>query len=339
MQIKRRMREGVPRRAEAGHEYEAPGRHPKHLLHRGAWAHTRAMSSPFFGTYTALVTPFKDEPRKPIDWPAFERLVEMQITGGVQGLVPCGTTGESPTLSTDEQHEVIRRTVKLAESRVRVVAGTGTNSTEETIERSQTAERAGVHAVMVVVPYYNKPTQEGLCEHYVSVAHSVGCPVIVYNIPGRTGIDLTTDTLARICEAAPNVLAIKEATGNVLRAQEIVRVLGSRITVLCGDDALTLPMMATGAEGVISVTSNVLPGDVARVTTLAREGRWADAQRAHHALVPVHEAMFIESNPAPVKAALASRGICQVAVRGPLRAATENTRAKVSQVLESYRAP
>ena len=260
------------------------------------------------GTYTALVTPFKDDSIKSVDWPAFEKLVDAQIAGGVRGLVPCGTTGESPTLSHDEQREVVSRTVKLAKGRAQVVAGTGTNSTSDTIALSQQAERAGVDAVMVVVPYYNKPTQEGLYRHFLAVAGAVKCPVVVYNIPGRSVIDLTTETLARICADAPNVVGVKEATGNVLRAQEIVRTLGDRVSVLSGDDALTLPMIACGAKGVISVTSNVLPALVSKATELALAGKLDDARKAHLSLMPVHEAMFIEANPGPAKAALAMRG-------------------------------
>jgi 4-hydroxy-tetrahydrodipicolinate synthase/4-hydroxy-tetrahydrodipicolinate reductase len=240
----------------------------------------RHMSLRFEGTFTALVTPFKDD--LSIDWDAFDKLVEGQVAGGVQGIVPCGTTGESPALDHEEQLELVKRCVKLAKGKCIVLAGTGTNSTRSTINGSQAAARAGADAVMVVVPYYNKPTQEGLRQHYLEVAAAVDVPVVVYNIPGRTGIDLTTDTLARICEKAPNVVAVKEATGNVLRAQEIVRTIGSRISVLSGDDALTLPMISIGARGVISVTSNLYPAEVAKTTRLALDGKWDDARRARH---------------------------------------------------------
>jgi 4-hydroxy-tetrahydrodipicolinate synthase len=285
------------------------------------------------GTYTALVTPFSADAARSIDWAAFEKLVEAQVAGGVTGLVPCGTTGESPTLTHEEQHEVIDRCVKAAKGRVQVIAGTGSNSTREAISLSQAAEKSGADAVMVVVPYYNKPTQQGLYQHFLAVAASVKCPVIVYNIPGRTSIDLTTETLARICADAKNVVGVKEATGNVLRAQEIVRTLGDRVSVLSGDDALTLPMIACGAKGVISVTSNVLPALVSRATRLALEGKMEEARKAHLSLVPVHEAMFIEANPSPIKAALAMRGMMTDAVRGPLVPASEATRARLASVL------
>ena len=288
------------------------------------------------GTYTALVTPFRDEPGEPIDWAAFDALLEAQILGGVSGLVPCGTTGESPTLSHEEHGQVVARTVKRSAGRVQVIAGTGSNSTQEAIALSQHAAGAGVDAVMVVVPYYNRPTQEGLFRHFSAVAASVRVPVVIYNIPARTGIDLAPDTVARIAEAAPNVVAIKEATGNVLRAQKIVQTMGDRMTVLSGDDALTLPMIAVGAQGVISVTSNILPAETARATRLALDGKSDEARRAHFALLPTHEAIFLEASPAPIKAALAMRGLAKAVVRSPLAPCTEPTRKAVAAALEAY---
>lgn len=288
----------------------------------------------FEGTYTALVTPFKDD--LSIDWEAFDRLVEGQIAGGVSGIVPCGTTGESPALDHEEQLELVKRCVKIAKGKAVVLAGTGTNSTKSTIAYSQAAERAGADAVMVVVPYYNKPTQDGLRDHYAAVAASVSCPVVVYNIPGRTGIDMTTETLARICEKAPNVVATKEATGNVLRAQEIARTLGSRCAILSGDDALTLPMIAVGARGVISVTSNLYPAEVSKATRLALDGKYEEARKAHFALCRVHDVMFIEANPSPIKAALAHKGRMKDLVRGPLARISEGARARVVAAVDEY---
>jgi 4-hydroxy-tetrahydrodipicolinate synthase len=299
------------------------------------------MSLRFEGTYTAIVTPFvdaKDDAARVIDWQAYDRLVQAQLDGGITGIVPCGTTGESPSLEKDEQLALIERTVKLAKGKAIVLAGTGANSTRATIALSQAAEKAGADAVMVVVPYYNKPTQEGLREHFVAVAASVTCPVVVYNIPGRTGIDLAAETLAKIAEAAPNVVATKEATGNVLRAQEIARLMGDRMTVLSGDDGLTLPMIAVGARGVISVTSNVYPAEVTRVTRLALDGKFDEARKAHLALLRVHEVMFVEANPAPAKAALAHKMKVPDAVRGPLARASEGARARVVAALEAYEA-
>jgi 4-hydroxy-tetrahydrodipicolinate synthase len=287
------------------------------------------------GTYTAILTPFLDAPGQPVDWDALDALVDAQIAGGVTGLVPCGTTGESPTLSHEEHGKVIERTIARARGKAQVVAGAGSNSTREAIAMAQHAERAGADAVMIVVPYYNRPTQDGLTAHFVTVARSVKVPVVVYNIPGRTGTDLLPETLARIAEAAPNVVGTKEATGNVLRAQKIVQTMGARMTVLCGDDALTVPMMAIGARGVISVTSNVLPAEVSRVTRLALEGQWDEARRAHLALLPLHEAMFVESNPSPAKAALAMRGAMKDVVRGPLVPCSEAGRKVVAAALEA----
>ena len=294
----------------------------------------------FQGTYTALVTPFRDEPGQPVDWEALDGLVDAQVEGGVAGVVPCGTTGESPTLSHEEHAQVVERTVKRARGRVRVLAGAGSNSTREAVALAQHAERVGADAVMVVVPYYNRPTQEGLFRHFVEVAKSVRLPVVAYNIPARTGADLLPETLARIAAEAPNVVAIKEATGNVLRAQKIVQAFsapgGPPMAVLSGDDVLTLPMVALRAAGVISVTSNVLPGQVARATAAALAGKAEEARRAHYALLPVHEAMFLEANPAPVKAALALRGAIRDVVRSPLAPCTEATRKAVGAALEVY---
>ncbi len=288
------------------------------------------------GTYTALVTPFHDDTAQTIDWDAFDALLEAQVAGGVSGIVPCGTTGESPTLSHEEHADVIERTVKRARGRVQVIAGTGSNSTREAIALSQHAARVGVDAVMVVVPYYNRPTQEGLYRHFVDVAASVRVPVVIYNIPARTGQDLAPETFARIAETAQNVVAIKEATGNVLRAQKIIQAMGARVTVLSGDDALTLPMIAVGAKGVISVTSNLLPAETVRATRLALEGGADDARRAHLALLPVHEAMFLEASPAPIKAALAMRRVSSGVVRPPLAPCTEPTRKAIAAALDAY---
>ncbi|MGO8996135.1 MAG: 4-hydroxy-tetrahydrodipicolinate synthase [Polyangiaceae bacterium] len=291
-------------------------------------------AAPFEGTYTALVTPFRED--QSIDWDAFDALLEAQIAGGVKGLVPCGTTGESPTLSHEEQLAVISRTVKRAGKRAHIVAGCGSNSTLEAIHLSREAHRSGADAVMIVVPYYNRPTQDGLVAHYVAIAREVPCPVVVYNVPARTASDLLPDALGRILDSAPNVVAVKEATGNVLRAQELVRRFGTRLAVLSGDDALTLPMIASGARGVISVTSNLLPAAVARATELALTGDRDAARRAHLALLPVHEAMFVESNPAPVKAGLAAKGAMRDVVRGPLVAASQKARDTIAAALTSW---
>ncbi len=293
----------------------------------------------FEGTYTALATPFKNTADRPIDWEAFDALIAHQIAGGITGLVPCGTTGESPAFSVEEHLAVIKRTIERGKGKAQLVAGTGSNSTAHAIHLSKEAEALGAEAVMVVVPYYNKPTQEGLYRHFVAVARAVKCPVVVYNVPGRTGIDLSADTLGRIMNDAKNVVATKEATGNVLRAQELVRRHGDALSVLCGDDALTVPMIAGGARGVISVTSNALPSAVTKTTALALAGDFSAARKAHLKLLPVHDSMFLEANPGPVKAALAKLGIGGEWVRGPLAEVSDATRKAVHAALEAYGDP
>jgi len=289
------------------------------------------------GTYTALVTPFHDDPSQTIHWEALDALIDQQIAGRVSGLVPCGTTGECPTLSQGEQLDILRRVVERVDGRVSIIAGTGTSSTRQTIERCHEAERAGVDALMVVCPYYSRPSQEGLLEHFLAVADSVSRPIVVYNIPVRTGVDLLPDTLEKICRRAANVIAVKEATGNVTRTQALVRRFGDRLSILSGDDALTLPIIAVGGRGVISVVSNLLPAEIARATSLALENRLPEARKAHLALLPLYEAMFLDSNPAPVKAALSMEGKMSDVVRAPLVTASEATRAALRAALEEYR--
>jgi 4-hydroxy-tetrahydrodipicolinate synthase len=281
------------------------------------------------GTFTALVTPFTPD-GEAIDFAALDALVEAQIAGGVTGLVPCGTTGEAPTLTEEEQLAVIKRVVAVAAKRVPVVAGTGTFSTKKTIAASRAAVAVGADAVMVVMPYYNKPSQDGMREHVVSVARAVSCPIVLYNIPGRSVVDLGAEASERICEGAPNVVGVKDATGNVLRCQELKRRLGDRLTVLSGDDALTVPMMSVGASGVISVTSNVRPREVSEVTRRVAAGDWAGARAAHLGLLELHGLMFVEPNPAPAKAALAAAGKMSAAVRLPLVAASEGLRRQIA---------
>ena len=280
------------------------------------------------GTFTALVTPFTPDGDS-VDLPALDALVEAQIAGGVTGLVPCGTTGEAPTLTDDEQLLVIRRVAAVTAGRVPVLAGTGGFSTKKTIAASRAAIAAGADGVLVVMPYYNKPSQEGMREHLLAVGRAVSCPIVLYNIPGRSVVDLAADTTERICEAAPNVVGIKDATGNVLRCQELKRRLGERLAVLSGDDGLTLPMMSVGAEGVISVTSNVRPREVSEVTRRFLAGSLASARAAHFALLELHGLMFAEPSPSPAKAALAAAGRASPAVRLPLVPASEGLRRQI----------
>ncbi len=290
----------------------------------------------FSGTFTALVTPFVAG-GETIDFAALDALVEAQIEGGVSGLVPCGTTGEAPTLTDDEQVAVIKRVAEVTKGRVPVVAGTGSFSTKKTISASKAALAAGADGVMVVMPYYNKPSQDGMREHVLAVAREVSCPIVLYNIPGRSVVDLSAETTMQICDQAPNVVALKDATGNVLRCQELKRRLGDRLTVLSGDDALTLAFGSVGASGVISVTSNVRPKEVSAVTTALLANDYVQARAYHFALVELHNVMFIEPNPAPAKAALASMGASMgrmtETVRLPLVPASAGTKQKVVEAL------
>jgi 4-hydroxy-tetrahydrodipicolinate synthase len=297
------------------------------------------MASPLTlrGTLPALVTPFVPS-GEAIDEAAYEALIEAQIAGGVSGLVPCGTTGEAPTLTDVEQTQLIERAVAISRGRVPVIAGAGSFSTQKTIEAARRAFAAGADAAMIVMPYYSKPTQEGLYQHLVAVAKAVQGPIVLYNVPSRTHCDLAADTTERVCASAPNVIAIKDATGNVLRCQELKRRLGDRLTVLSGDDALTPAMIAVGAEGVISVTCNVYPAAVSHATSLALAGRFAEARAAHYSLLPVHEAMFVEANPGPVKAALAARGVMSPALRLPLVPLTDAARGRLVEALARFEA-
>jgi len=285
------------------------------------------------GAFTALVTPFR---HGAVDHDALAALVEAQIEAGIAGLVPCGTTGESPTLSIAEAREVVATTVRVARGRVPVIAGTGSNNTAETIVRTRNAQEAGAPYAMVVMPYYNKPSQAGLAAHVQAVHDATELPLVLYNVPSRGTADLAAETVERIAAACPRVFALKEATGNVLRAQAVRARVGDRITVLSGDDALTLPMMAVGARGVISVTSNVLPGQVQAVCAAFLKGDLAMALALHLALLPVHDAMFVETNPGPVKALLASAGRMAAEVRLPLAWPEEANVAKARAVLARY---
>jgi 4-hydroxy-tetrahydrodipicolinate synthase len=285
------------------------------------------------GTLTALVTPFT-RGGDAVDFEALEGLVEAQIEGGVSGLVPCGTTGEAPTMTDEEQVAVIRRVVEAAKGRVPVVAGTGSFSTKKTIAASKAAIAAGADGVMIVMPYYNKPSQDGMREHVLAIAREVSAPIVLYNIPGRSVVDLSAETTEQICANAPNVIALKDATGNVLRCQELKRRMGDRLTVLSGDDALTLAFGSVGATGVISVTSNVRPREVSEVTRALLDNDYVKARACHFALVELHGLMFIEPNPAPAKAALAALGKMTDAVRSPLLPASESTRQKIVDALE-----
>jgi 4-hydroxy-tetrahydrodipicolinate synthase len=271
---------------------------------------------PLTGAITALVTPFRQHE---VDYDDLAKLVSYQIKGGIDGIVPVGTTGESPTLSHEEHMEVIRATIAAARGRVPVIAGTGSNSTHEAVEMTQLAHAAGADAMLVVAPYYNKPSQEGVFRHYCAVADATDKPVILYSIPGRCGIEIGVPVIERLAAKYRHVRWIKEAGGSVDRVDQIKQALGADMTVLSGDDSLTLPFMAVGAEGVISVASNLLVREVSQLVKLARADEFAKAAKLHRKLYPVFKACFIEPNPVPIKAALARAGIIGSAeVRAPL---------------------
>lgn len=285
----------------------------------------------FHGTLPALVTPFRNDR---VDEEALRALVEHCITGGVDGLVPCGTTGESVTLSYEEHMQVVRATVDQAKGRVPVLAGAGTVSTAHTIHLAQGCKQAGADGLLLVTPYYNRPTQAGLEAHYRAVLKACSMPTVLYNIPGRTGCDMAIETLGRLADVT-DVIGVKEATGNVLRGQQIVAKYGDRFAIWSGDDALTLPMLAFGAVGVISVTANLLPKPVSDVVRLFKKGDLAAARRQHLALLSVHDAMFVESNPGPVKAALADQGLLAREIRLPLVWPSDATVAFVQRALQA----
>jgi len=282
----------------------------------------------FSGAMTATVTPFKDGR---LDEARLKEQVEFQITGGIDGLVPVGTTGESPTVDFKEHARIIELTVQFARGRVPVIAGTGGNATAEALELHQIAKRAGATACLSVTPYYNKPSQEGMYRHFMTLADRVDLPIVLYNIPGRTGVTMTPQTVARLNEHR-NIVAIKEATGSLDLASEIMSLCD--ITVLSGDDSLTLPLMSIGARGVISVAANLLPRDVKSLVEQALAGDFAGAARVHHRLFPLIKTLFMDGNPVGIKYAMSLAGKDTGEMRLPLCEANEATKAAIRQQLE-----
>jgi 4-hydroxy-tetrahydrodipicolinate synthase len=283
------------------------------------------------GVGTALVTPF--DASGELDELAFRRLVERQVEGGVHFLVPCGTTGETPTLTSEERDRIVSITVEVCQGRIPVLAGVGGYNTEEVAELAEHTEGLGVQGLLSVTPYYNKPTQEGLVQHYTAIANRTSLPIIVYNVPGRTGCNVEPKTLARLAQI-PNIVGVKEASGNMPQMCEVCRVVPEHFSVLCGDDALALPLMAVGGRGVISVASNVVPDRMAKLVNKALEGDFAAARAEHAALLEFMNVNFIESNPIPVKAALAMLGLCNEVYRLPMVPASAASRDRIRQVLE-----
>ena len=283
----------------------------------------------FKGVITALVTPFRGDA---IDEEALRRLVDEQIRAGIDGFVPVGTTGESPTVTVEEHIRIIKIVVEETRKRVPVIAGTGANSTREAIELTIEARAVGADATLQVTPYYNRPTQDGLFRHFKAVADAAGLPILVYNVPGRTGCDLLPETIARLCEV-PLVVGIKEATGSAQRAAQILSRVGDRMVVLSGDDATAFPLYALGAHGCISVVSNVAPAEMAAMWDAAVAGDWKKARELHYRVFPLSEGLFIEANPIPVKAALAMMGKIADEIRAPLYPMSGANREKVRKIL------
>jgi 4-hydroxy-tetrahydrodipicolinate synthase len=269
----------------------------------------------FTGTYTAIVTPFRNGE---IDADALRRLVRAQISAGVDGIVPVGTTGESPTLDYEEHIEVIAYAVEFAAGKIKVLGGSGSNSTTEAIYLTKGAEKVGADGSLQVAPYYNKPTQEGLYQHFLEISRATKLPIILYSIPSRCGVEIAVDTVRRLAAATPRVVGIKEAGGNPDRVTQLRAALGKSFTIFSGDDALTLPFMALGAHGVISVASNIIPRPVAQMVRAAAAGDFAKARKLHGQYHPLFRDLFIETNPIPVKAALAMLGQIEEEYRSPL---------------------
>lgn len=286
----------------------------------------------FEGSCVAIVTPLRDGE---IDKEAFSKLIEFQIDNGTSAIVPCGTTGESATLSFTEHEDLIKLTVEFVKGRVRVIAGTGSNSTAEAVRLTASAKESGVDGVLVITPYYNKPTQEGLYRYYRTITEAVDIPIVMYNVPGRTGVNMLPSTVARLCEI-PNIVAIKEASGSLVQMTEIVSLCGDRITLLSGDDFIILPSMAIGGRGVVSVAANIAPADVALLVKQFNNGDLEGARKMQLKLFPLCQAMFYETNPIPVKTALSLMGKIHQELRSPLCPMSESNLSKLKGVLTDY---
>lgn len=285
----------------------------------------------FKGAITALITPMNRDGS--LDLPAFDRLVEWQIAEGISGLVPVGTTGESPTLSHEEHHEIVARTIKIAAGRVPVIAGAGSNSTAEAVDLAKHAEKAGASAVLIVTPYYNKPTQEGLYRHFMAVADAIQIPVVLYNIPGRSVVDISVETMARLAQHG-NIVGVKDATANLLRPLQVRRaVTNKHFNQLSGEDGTAVSFLAAGGDGCISVSSNIAPAMCSQVQRLWVEGKTNEAIALQDRLLPVHDAMFCETSPGPVKFAASLLGLCGESCRLPIVPISDAARKTVRSAL------
>ena len=286
----------------------------------------------FRGAFTALLTPFRDGK---VDEEAFRRLIEQQIEQGIHGLIPCGTTGESATLSHAEHEAVIRICVEQAKGRVPVVAGAGSNNTSEAIALTRFAKSVGADGVLHITPYYNKPTQEGLYRHFKAIAEAVSIPVILYNVPGRTSCNMLPETVARLARECPEIIGIKEATGDMIQGARVIELCPEGFHVFSGDDLTAFPLFALGGCGVISVTANIAPGDMAAMWDAWTAGNVAEARRLHYRLLPLHRAMFMETNPIPVKTAAAMLGLMPLELRLPLVELAPANREKLAEILKA----
>lgn len=284
----------------------------------------------FKGVFSALITPFSNQQ---FDREAFARLINYQIGQGISGVVPCGTTGESATLSHQEHQEVIRACVEIVDGRVPVIAGTGSNATKESIELTRFAKDAGANGALLITPYYNKPTQEGLYQHYKAVADAVDLPIVLYNVPGRTALDMQAETIARLAEI-PHIVAVKEATANLERASIIHRQCGKKMALISGDDATFFPFLAVGGQGVISVTANVATAAMVALWNAFKAGDWAAAQRQHLDLLELNGLLFCETNPIPIKAAAHMLGLTGPELRLPLTPLSEKYHQPLRQALK-----
>ncbi len=289
----------------------------------------------FRGCYVAIVTPFTSEGA--LDEEGLRSNIEFLITRGVAGIVPCGTTGESATLSWEEHNRVVDIAIEQAKGRVQVIAGAGSNNTQEAIAAARHAKESGADAILSITPYYNKPTQEGLYQHFKAIAQSVDIPMVVYNVPGRTGVNLAPETLQRLCEF-PTIVAVKEASGNVTQVSEIHRLCGDRLAILSGDDGLTLPILACGGKGVISVIANVVPDKMSTMISSYLNGDRSKALELHEELLPLSQIVFIETNPVPVKACMDQMGLAAGPVRLPLVSMSERNKQQLLSVFERYSA-
>ncbi|MEM6843126.1 MAG: 4-hydroxy-tetrahydrodipicolinate synthase [Bacteroidota bacterium] len=292
------------------------------------------MAKLFQGTYTAIITPFT--PSNKIDWEAFEKIVEQQIAAGITGLVFVGTTGESPTLTHDEHREILRWSVQVVKKRCQVIHGTGSNNTRETIEFAEVAAEAGADGQLVINPYYNKPTQEGLYRHFSAVAHTTDLPIIIYNIRGRTAVNLETETLLRLLEHR-SIIGVKEASGDLAQIMGVIQRTPEDFCVLSGDDALTLPIMACGGDGVISVVSNCVPASFRNCVQNCLDGNFGAGKQQFYNLLPLMKLTMVETNPIPIKSIMQQLGYCSPQVRLPLCEPTESTQKAIAEVLDNIR--